>query len=153
MTLKAISSEDSIRTPLNCQARTLLTHPSTGQDPGWREVGAPAQMDARGTHETLSSEGLWEAARDCACAPGPGAGDWIILPSEPRVRMRGRDKVPAPGSHGCKELCFTSQGLAAVSEWLLGRGCSGRRGSGADGAAVFPASGRRIREAGEAATR
>uniref|UniRef100_A0A8C2QJ60 Nuclease EXOG, mitochondrial n=2 Tax=Cricetulus griseus TaxID=10029 RepID=A0A8C2QJ60_CRIGR len=47
-----------------------------------------------------------------------------------------------PRVDGCEELRVPLPGLAAVSERLLGRGCGGRRGSGADGAAVPPASGR-----------
>lgn len=113
----------------------------------------PPLLDSRGRARPSAAKasGRRFGMAHARLVPEPAIGPF--RPRSPRVRMRGRDKVLAPASHGCKELRFPSQGLAAISEWLLGRGCSGRRGSGADGAAVFPASGRGIREAGEAATR
>lgn len=117
------------------------------------EAGTPATLDTRGRTRPSAEKasgrrlGLAHARLVPERAIGP------FWPRSPRVRMRGRDEVLAPQNHGCKGLRFAFQGLAAVSEWLLGRGCSGRRGSGADGAAAPPASGRGIHEAGEAAAR
>lgn len=79
-------------------------------------------------------------APGCACVSRSRCCDWL---SGVKAAVRTRcSKRQVPGQDGCQKFCIPPQRLPALPEWLRGRGCGGRRGSGAHGLAVPPEPGR-----------